>query len=146
SDYSVTQRGVNLSATKVRCGTSGNNSVSLLQPGESVDGVLLGSQDVVYFRLPTGPGSTDVYGVTMRGLGGAGTDFDLIAKCGTTLTASNTEPGGQSGTSHEVLDLPDTCTSGWLVGVHAWSGSGVFKMHVARRRSSEHDVRLTVGL
>ena len=148
SDYSVSAKGVAIPDVAVKCmpGGIGNDLTHTLTAGDTVDGLLLGGDDIVYLSLPGG--STPGFHQTLAMWAPPGTDgdFDLLVRCGARPTASLYDFASRTNGNDEFVHFSDadrTCSSNWYVGVHAYNSSGkanrgAFHMLYSKHRTTEH--------
>jgi hypothetical protein len=154
SDATVTGKGIDVSSLAVRCMPAGvsNDLAHTLAPGETVDGVLLGGDDIVYVNLPGGLQPGFHQSVVLWG-GDATTDVDLLLACGRRPTATDFDLASRTGKNQEYLEWNDgtrgACTAGWHLGIHSYPGAGKdgkgsFSLLFSRHRASQH-LRLRAG-
>lgn len=146
ADSSITRKGVAIDSVLVRCSSGVYNDMThTLTPGDTVDGVLLGSDDIVYMALPGG--STPGFHQTLAMWApGADADFDVLVRCGAPPTAGLYDFASRTTSNQEFIHFSDanrTCSSQWYVGVHAYPSSGktnrgFFRMLYSRHRATEH--------
>ena len=144
SDASVTAAGVKVGRIDVQCSPGAyNDLVEEINPGESVDGLLLANDDIAYFALPGGatPGFHQTVALTAPD---ADADFDVYVRCGAYPTTSLYDFASRSSSNQEFIDISDTarsCSSRWYVGVHSYptarSGRGSFRALFSRHRSTQ---------
>lgn len=148
SDTSVHRSGVKIAGAQVRCqaGGASNNTPTALTSGDSVDGVLLGTGDVVYLSIPGSDiGTTTHATVTLWG-NTSGADFDVRIACGR-LPASSDYGSALSGSQEQLHISPSTtgsCGSTWYVAVYSYSGAGKFRLHYGGHRAAQ-DITLRAG-
>ena len=153
SDVSVTRRGIDLSSTSVRCFGSGisNDLVQTAAPGDTIDGVVLGANDIVYVGLPGGatPGMHQT--VTMWS-SDASTDLDLLLACNRRPTVTDFDVASRTTGNAEFVEFSDAtrvCAGTWFLGVHSYptygkDGRGAFHLLYSRHKAAQH-IRLTAG-
>jgi hypothetical protein len=106
-------------------------------------GVLLGKNDVVYLQFPAE--STRHYPITLwADMGGAGTNFDLYARCGSLPTLTQHDWLGNSSDSQEYIDISN-CSGTAYVAVHSLAGSGVFSVVRGIHAAGNHIANLRAG-
>jgi len=145
SDYSITKAGANITNVKVICDGSPNDLPASLGTFESVDGLLLGPDDVVYMSFPAGAPSDQHHSLTLEVPPGTPGDFDIYARCGSRPTVSIADFVGVSTKSHESLHWAETarpCSSSWNVMVHSYNNgsaaNGQFRLFYARHKAAQH--------
>jgi hypothetical protein len=153
SDASITKKGVDISSASVRCfgGGISNDLVETLSPGDTVDGVLLGANDIVYMGLPGGatPGFHQTVALWASD---PTTDLDLLLACGRRPTMADYDVASRTGGNNEFIEFSDAtrvCTGTWFLGVHSYAGSGkdgkgAFHLLYSRHKAAQH-IRLKAG-
>lgn len=145
ADYSVTYEGAYLDQVQVCTyrtspDTHGPNTFDLKR---RYNGVLLGANDVVYLQFTAD--AAYHYPITLwADMGGAGTNFDLYARCGALPTPTAYDWRGNSADSQEYVDVSN-CAGTAYVAVHALQGSGVFSVVRGIHAPAGHTARLRAG-
>lgn len=147
TDYSVQADGFHIEGARVCCkDTPSTLEVDTLDM-RTYHGVLVGTNDVVYFKWPAAPtGTHETVAVT-----GYGADVDLWVACNANPTYFSATYRSEGGDANEFLHLDAThptlgCASGyWHAAVFSFSGNGQFKLARSRHFPSQ-DVAVTVGV
>lgn len=136
TDTSVVTTGFSIGAStqaKVCCDNTLSSAmpVNAFNDGKRVDGLLLDTNDVVYFWQPVA-GSTKRSNMALWGTPATGRDFDLYVRCNAMPTYSAWDYRGFSSDVYEFLTWqePGSCTSPgtWYIAVHSHNGSGQFSL------------------
>jgi hypothetical protein len=150
SDYSVSQAGIFLDRARVCTNNPGmalQNAERAIGPVFRTSGVLLGTNDVVYFTVPVGSmksgdscsSAHDTF--ALWGDPTPGNDFDLYVRCGAQPTPLQYDYRGFSSDTQEFVHATTAscpCGSQWHIAVHAFHGSGWFNLVNHKHYASEH--------
>lgn len=138
TDRSVNYAGFHIDKVRVCCQTSAGSATpsANMELGVRYQGVLLAQHDVVMFTVPA-PAANQELNLAMWG---AGTDFDLYARCNAVPTETNFDAAARSGDSREFLNMSTSCGSPgvWYVAVQAYSGTGQFNLVASHMRSDKN--------
>lgn len=145
ADYSVTYEGVSLDQVQV---CTSRSSVDTGQPNyldlkRRYNGVLLGTNDVVYLRFA---GDTTYHQpITLwDDVGSAGNNFDLYERCGALPTPTSYDARANSADSQEYLDVSG-CSGTVYLAIHSRNGSGVFSVVRGVHSAAGHTGTLRAG-
>lgn len=137
TDSSVQMQGFSFGRARV-CHEPGARgpmtTAASMVPQRRYSGLLLGTGDVVYLRVPSGTTKTDDNSDTHDTFalwGRPGADFDLYERCGALPTATAWDARGYSSDSQEFLHLSSAdCPKGSerYIAVHSFAGSGWFNI------------------
>lgn len=136
TDSSVGSTGYEIDKVRVSCGPSPALVTPPLNMGTLHMGVLLGTNDSIFFQTPVVSGQN----VNVILTGTNSTDFDLYARCNATPTKTVYTARSYSGDSNEFLSLPSGwCPGGiWYIVVNSYSGAGGFTLLPSRGFESEN--------
>jgi hypothetical protein len=142
SDYSVRRPGFRIGVARVCCST-GTTSIADVPWLTNVTGLLLGTNDVVYLRVPAKSNGVHVN----VAVSGSGADVDVYARCNALPTPSAFHARGFSANAQEFLRLSDgDCYQGtWYLAVHSFSGIGQFSLVVSPSMTAHRRI-LRVGI
>jgi hypothetical protein len=118
TDYSVTNTGFSIGRARVCCSSTPNNNTIPIFENDRFQGILLGTNDVVYMRYYP-PENRDV----TIALWGTGPDVDLYARCGAMPTPTQWDFRGFSGDAQEFIHIIENqCTGGIpiYIAAHAY--------------------------
>lgn len=131
SDVIIGDEGIDVSAARVCCSNTGDTGYSgrWVFPRDIVDGYLLGSWDVVKFRVLNSSATTNLMLVLQND---GSSDFEIYARCNAqpTATAYSYKTIGTGG-GDRVLPLANgacPASSTWYIAVRSESGAGQFTL------------------
>jgi hypothetical protein len=135
SDYSVTGSGFSIDKVRVCCQQELPTTATPLQRYKRHVGLLLGTNDVVYFSAP--PSGTLHSTFTLRGQ--PGRDFNLYVRCGNLPTPTVYDYASTSTSSNEHVHIPyNACQSTYYIAVNSHGGSGWFDLWWQDHYASQH--------
>jgi hypothetical protein len=138
---SGTEQGADIGAASVCCSGSPHSGITTVVPMARYQGLLLGTGDVVYLRVPAQPSMH--INLAMWGTQ-SGTDFDLYARCNALPTETQKDYYAWYG-QQELIHIPGGCSGGnWYVAIHSHAGSGWFNFVQSAHYPAQHKV-LTAG-
>lgn len=146
TDATVSFTGFLFSDIRVCCGAAGATDPALpVALGARNAGVLLGNNDVVYFKFNTSSATgapTDYLNITLYADVLTHThDFDLYARCGAKPTPTQWDFRSNNPRSEEFLTFPQNAAGcphpgTWWFAVHSYSGKGLFNFVVNAQKKS----------
>ncbi len=141
-DGTVTYRGLTIDQARVCCQSTLADGDVAMEPAKRYSGVLLGSGDTVYFKVPVSCGAIEQTW-NLWGAPSTASDFDVYVRCNARPTPSAWDFVGLSSNAQEHVRAGAyncSCPGTWYVAVHSYSGSGMFHLvtqshFVAERRT-----------
>ncbi|MCL2326760.1 MAG: hypothetical protein FWC40_09750 [Proteobacteria bacterium] len=136
TDHSVALDGIDIIGADVCCNAVPVDGDTTMQPFFRHTGVLLGTNDVVYFEVPASLFKHEQFVLWPHASASNSNDFDIYIKCNEKPTPNLYDYRGFAGGSYEYVHIPDhTCwdqsrTKGgmWHVAVHSYRGAGMFNL------------------
>jgi hypothetical protein len=149
TDSSVTRPGFRLDTVRPICGTNGYNgdATTVLPAFTSVDGVLLGANDVVHVAFP--PNHAEHATIALWVPSAQDADIDVLAACGRRPSIYDYDVASRSGGNVEFAHISSYCSGNWHVAIHSYgtpgrSGRATFRLMYSQHKASQ-DVTKTVG-
>jgi hypothetical protein len=129
TDATIGSKNVIIDGATTICGPPSEVGYASLKLGRRTMGLLTGTDDTVYMRVPLPPNNHQQTTLAMW-TETSGKDFDLYVRCNALPTPTAFTDRGFSSTSHEFVTIPaGTCPGGTMyVAVNSHSGSGTFSL------------------
>jgi len=119
-----------------------------MNPSRRVDGMLLGTGDVVYFYHYNGT-ETVGHNFVVGKIGNESNDIDVYVRCGARPTESSYYLRGYTGGSDEFIHIPPGASfckgQGIHVAVHSFSGKGAFYLTYSKVKPEHLHSVVTAG-
>lgn len=153
SDRTVNDEGFSFSGMRICCTSTPATGPLSIDYMQRVHGFLLGTNDVIYFSLPSDPSSHLV--LNLWGDGQTSTsDFDLYVACGTNPTPSSSDYSSLADGRTETIHIPaGYCQSGQIrVAVHSYRLAtetplhGGFNFYATKHLPGRHFQHVKVGV
>lgn len=127
SDSSIEKPGFLIDQVTVSCNSTFDSTVATAANHDRYDGVLLGTNDTIFIRIPA---STTGVSQRVHLWGRPGRDFDLYARCNANPTSTTFYTRGYTSSTEESIELPpSSCAGGhWHIAVNSFAGSGDFRL------------------
>lgn len=138
SDNTSHSVGYRVDRARVTCDSNADSTTTPIVPFRRHRGLLLGPNDVVYFRVAASAATAD--SVVLWGTPAQGSrNYNLWARCNALPTpTAYTAASIQSGT-HEYLHLEQgTCVGTWYLAVTSAQGAGGFSLMWSRHFETQH--------
>jgi hypothetical protein len=149
TDESVTRTGFVLNSVRPICGTNGYNgdATPSLPAFASVDGVVLGGNDVVHMSFPANFFNHATIALWVPSAQDA--DLDILAACGRRPSLADHDLSSRTGGNIEFVHINNYCAGAWHVAVHSYnnaskSGRATFRLLYSQHYAAQ-DVKKTVG-